>query len=239
MAYDIAKALGYAEPKQAVQTHCKSGRLLFCAHANGVGGMHATFIPEGDVYKLIMRSQLPDAEKFQDWVCDEVLPSIRKHGGYLTPVKTEELLMNPDLIIQMATSLKDERAKRAEAEKQIEAQRPAVVFHASVTASNTVISVADMAKLICQNGFETGEHRLYQWLVDNKYLICRKRWSKSKNRYDNDYMPYQRFIETGLFFVTETVIQCGNEPFVKHTVKITGKGQAYFINKFVPEPELV
>ena len=121
MAYDVAKSLGYAEPKKGVQLHCKSGRLLFCPHANGVGGMQATFISESDVYRLIMNSTLPSAEKFQDWVFDEVLPAIRRHGGYLTPEKTEELLMNPDLIIDMATNLKRERQRRLEAESTVKA----------------------------------------------------------------------------------------------------------------------
>ena len=142
---------------------------------------------------------------------------------------------NPDTVLMLAQNWKEEQQKRLEAEKQIELQRPAVIFRESVTASDTVISVGDLAKLICQNGIETGEKRLYQWLVDNEYLICRKRWSKTKNRYDNDYMPYQRYIEMGVFFVTETVIQGNGEPFVKHTVKITGKGQVYFINKFLLE----
>ena len=120
-----------------------------------------------------------------------------------------------------------------EAKKQLEAQKPAVVFHESVSASNTVITMGDLAKLICQNGIEIGEHRLYSWMVENKFLICRKRWSKSKNRYENDYMPYQRFVEMGLFFVSENVIQGAQEPFIKHTVKIAGKGQAYFVSKFL------
>ena len=133
-----------------------------------------------------------------------------------------------------ALRLAAEQTEKLEAaNKQIESQRPAVVFHDSVTASNTVITVADMAKLICQNVVEMGEHRLYKWFVDNKYLICRQRWSKSRNRYENDYMPYQRFVEMGLFFVAENVIQGANEPFVKHTVKIAGRGQSYFINKFL------
>jgi len=140
---------------------------------------------------------------------------------------------NPETVLKLAQNWAAEQQLRIEAEKKIEEQRPAVVFHESVTASNTVISVADMAKLICQNGVDMGEQRLYKWFVENKYLICRQRWSKTKNRYENDYMPYQRYIEQGLFFVTETVIQGSEKPFVKHTIKITGKGQTYFIDKFL------
>ena len=84
-AKDVATALGYSDTADAIQRHCKSGKKVFCPHKNGMGGTNMVYIPEKDVYRLIMRSNLPNAEQFQDWVCDEVLPSIRKHGGYLTP----------------------------------------------------------------------------------------------------------------------------------------------------------
>lgn len=242
VASDVAKSLGYEKPSNAVSMHCK--RALKQGISDNQGVPHDyNVIPESDVYRLIMRSQLPTAEKFQDWVFDEVLPSIRKTGGYVAASEND----TPELIIARALVVAKEtidrvqkekeqlRAQTVDQEKQIESQRPAVVFHESVSASDTVITVGDLAKLICQNGIEIGEHRLYQWLVENKYLICRKRWSKTKNRYDNDYMPYQKYVEMGLFFVTENVIQGAKEPFVKHTVKITGKGQPYFINKFLLE----
>lgn len=151
------------------------------------------------------------------------MESILKSGGFQVPQSFSEALQ---LAARQAEQIESQQ-------KQIELQRPAVVFHESVTASDTVITVGDLAKLICQNGVDTGEKRLYQWLVDNDYLICRKRWSKARNRYENDYMPYQRYIEMDLFFVSETIIQGSDEPFVRHTVKIKGKGQSYFINKFL------
>ncbi|WP_262894582.1 BRO-N domain-containing protein [Phocaeicola massiliensis] len=107
-AKDVATALGYSDTADAIQRHCKSGKKVFCPHKNGMGGTNMVYIPEKDVYRLIMRSNLPNAEQFQDWVCDEVLPSIRKHGGYLTPDKIEEVLSNPDTIIRLATQLKNE-----------------------------------------------------------------------------------------------------------------------------------
>ena len=107
-AKDVATALGYSDTADAIQRHCKSGKKVFCPHGNGMDGTNMVYIPEKDVYRLIMRSNLPNAEQFQDWVCYEVLPSIRKHGGYLTPDKIEEVLSNPDTIIRLAMQLKNE-----------------------------------------------------------------------------------------------------------------------------------
>lgn len=108
-AKDVAAALGYSDTADATQRHCKSGKKVFHPHENGVGGVNMVYIPEKDVYRLIMRSNLPDAEKFQDWVCEEVLPSIRKHGIYATDVTIEKLLANPDFAIQALQNLKEER----------------------------------------------------------------------------------------------------------------------------------
>jgi len=129
-------------------------------------------------------------------------------------------------------------AKQAEQieyqQKQLADQRPAVVFRDSVTNADTHITVRELSKLICQNGIEIGERRLYDWLVENKYLIRHKRWSKSKNKYENDYYePYQCRVEKGLFFTKETVIGEGNSSFIRPTVYITGIGQIYFIKKFL------
>lgn len=237
-AKDIAAALGYSDTNDAVSRHCKSSKKVFHPHTNGVGGVNLVYIPEKDVYRLIMRSNLPDAEKFQDWICDEVLPSIRKHGMYATDVTIDKLLGDPDFAIQALQSLKTERLKRIEAEAKIEYQAPAVHFAESVTCSNTNILIRDLAKLLCQNGHNIGEIRLYDWMVRNKYLILTKRWSKKKQKYMNDYMPTQKAAELKIFFMSETVITAGEAPFIKHSVKVTGKGQVYFINKFSNQKEI-
>lgn len=125
--------------------------------------------------------------------------------------------------------------KKKEEEKQaiIEETKPAVVFAECVKSAPTNILVRDLAKLITQNGYKIGEIRLYDWMVENKYLICKKRWSKSQQKDVNDYMPTQRTSEMGLFFVSErTITNCGNPTFIKHTCYVTGKGQIYFLNKF-------
>lgn len=117
-ATDIASALGYQRPDVAIVSHCKSGELVYQSHANGVGGTKIKYIKETDVYRLIMKSELESAEKFQDWVCEEVLPSIRKNGAYMTDQTIERALNDPDFLIQLATNLKEEKAKRIQSEKE-------------------------------------------------------------------------------------------------------------------------
>lgn len=224
-ASDVAKALGYSRPADAVTAHCRGSvkrRLI-----DNLGrGQETKFIPEGDVYRLIIRSKLPTAEKFERWVFDEVLPSIRKHGGYLTPEKIEDVLLNPDTIIKLATELKEERAKRMAHEKQIEQDKPKVLFADSVSVSHTSILIGELAKLLQQNGVPMGQNRLFQWLRENGYLIRRK---------GTDYnMPTQRAMEMGLFEVKETVVSHSDgHTSISKTPKVTGKGQIYFINKFL------
>lgn len=145
------------------------------------------------------------------------------------------ILMRSQQILQKRLEASEEKIKKLEVEKQaiIEETKPAVVFTECVKNSPTNILVRDLAKLITQNGFKIGECRLYDWLVEKKYLICHKRWSKSKGKYDNDYTPTQKAAEMFLFFVTENaVMQGGNLAFIKHTCYVTGKGQVYFLNKF-------
>lgn len=109
-AKDVATVLGYADTVNAIKQHCKGVVKRYPLQTAG-GMQQARFITEGDLYRLIANSKLPNAEKFERWVFDEVLPSIRKHGGYLTPEKIEEVLLNPDTIISLANQLKDEQAK--------------------------------------------------------------------------------------------------------------------------------
>jgi prophage antirepressor-like protein len=142
---DVTRALGYKNVNDAVTRHCKGCVKHAVLDNNGVA-QTMNVIPEGDIYRLAAKSELPGAEAFESWIFDEVLPSIRKHGGYLTPAKTEELLMNPDLIIQMATSLKEERQKRLKAETVIEEQAPKVKFYEDVMSSDNLMSITEIAK---------------------------------------------------------------------------------------------
>ena len=183
------------------------------------------FLPENMVYRLGFKANNERAQTFQAKLADEILPAIRKHGGYLTPDKVEEILTDPDSIIRLATQLKEERAKREAAEKVIEEQRPKALFADAVSASKTSILIGALAKLIRQNGVDVGQKRLFEWLRKKGYLI------KSGN---DKNMPTQRSMEQGLFEVKEgSYVDGDGVNRITRTTKVTGKGQLYFVNKFL------
>lgn len=222
VANDVAKALGYVETAKAVRTHCKGVSEMDIPSNGGIQTMK--IIPEGDIYRLVIKSQLPSAEKFESWVFDEVLPSIRKHGVYAV----DELLNDPDLAIKAFTALKEEKERNKALQADNDRMRPKEVFADAVATSHTSILIGDLAKLLKQNGVDIGQKRLFNWMRDNGYLIKRK---------GSDWnMPTQRSMELGLFEVKESTV---NNPDgsvrINKTTKVTGKGQQYFINKFLGE----
>lgn len=224
VASDVAKALGYAIPHKAVQTHCK-GVLKRNIPTNS-GSQEMLVIPEGDIYRLVIKSQLPSAERFESWIFDEVIPSIRKHGMYAR----DELLDNPDLLISVAQELKAERERNKALVAENERMKPKEIFADAVSVSDTSILIGELAKILKQNGIPIGQNRLFEWMRDNGYLIKRK---------GTDYnMPMQKSMEMGLFEIKERTI---NNPDgsvrITKTVLVTGKGQQYFINKFLNEEE--
>ncbi len=223
---DVAKALGYDQPHKAIERHCKKDGGMIHTVIDSLGReQQAKFITEGDLYRLIANSKLPSAEKFESWVFDEVLPTIRKHEAYLTPEKIEEVLSNPDTIIKLATDLKVEREKRFQAESKIQQDKPKVLFAEALEISQNSILVGEMAKLLARNGLEDmGQNRFFKWLRDNGYL------HKHGEQYN---LPTQYSTELGLMEVKTTTL---NNPDgsvrVTKTPKIMVKGQIYFINKF-------
>lgn len=206
---------------------------------NQGGNNQGTWLHE-DLALIFSQWLSPD---FYLW-CNDRIKELLQYGMTATQPTLEQMINNPDLVISLATQLKNEReeklrlaleVEKKEEEKRalIEETKPAVVFTECVTSSSTNILIGDLAKLITQNGYKIGEIRLYEWMVENKFLIRRQRYSKSKNKYVNDYMPTQRAAEMGLFFVKEKPIVSGGSPiFIKHTCYVTGKGQVYFLNKF-------
>ncbi len=184
-----------------------------------------TLINESGVYSLVFSSQLPRAKEFKRWVTAEVLPSIRKHGAYMTEETLEKALTSPDFLIKVATQLKEEKEKRIAAEKQIEIDRPKVVFADAVAVADDSILIGELAKLIRQNGVEMGQNRLFSWLRDNGFLM---KDGASRN------LPTQRAMEMNLFKVKERVISNPDgSQLTTRTTKVTGKGQQYFINRFL------
>jgi anti-repressor protein len=221
---DVAKALGYAIPHKAVQTHCK-GVLKWNIPTNS-GNQDILFITEGDIYRLIMKSKLPKAEEFERWVMEEVLPSIRKNGGYIAGQETlsdEELMAKALLVANNKIAERDKIIEQKQA--RIEQMKPKEIFADAVATSHTSILVGDLAKLICQNGYQIGQKRLFDWLRENNFLI---KCGSSRN------MPQQRFVEQGLFEIKESnLVNPDGSVRITKTTKVTGKGQVYFVNKFL------
>ena len=189
---DIAKALGYKNPRDAILRHCKGVvkrdiGVVTGKRKDGTGviqNIEMSVIPEGDIYRLAAKSELPGAEKFEAWIFDEVLPSIRKIGMYAT----DELLDNPDLLIAAVTKLKEEREGRLEAEKRVKLLEPKAQFYDDVAGSKDAIEMGHVAKVL---GIKRmGRNRLFSLLRDKKVL-------------DKNNIPYQQFVESGYFRILE------------------------------------
>jgi len=190
------------------------------------GGKAPLIITEAGLYSLIMRSRKPEAKAFKRWVTHEVLPAIRKDGGYMV-AKTDE---TPEQTMARAVLIAQATIERQN--KQIEEMRPKAVFADAVSVSKSTILVGDLAKILRQNGFEVGANRLFGILRDQGYLC------KQKGAMWN--MPTQRSMEMGLFVVKETTItHSDGHSSINKTPKVTGKGQIYFINRFCKATQAV
>lgn len=190
------------------------------------GGIQQTnFVNEDGLYDAILDSRKSEARKFRKWVTSEVLPTIRKHGVYATSQTIDNLLADPDNAIKVFQTLKEERRLRQIAEAKIEADASKVLFADAVVGSKSTCLIGELAKIISQNGYPIGQNRLFQWLRDNSYL------GKHGERYN---IPNQQYVEMGLFELKKGV-RSGNDGVMKVTMttKVTGKGQQYFINKFL------
>jgi len=231
VASDVARALGYARPNDAINQHCRYTAKHSIPHPQSVSKtMEVNVIPKGDIFRLAANSELPGAEKFESWIFDEVLVSVEEHGAYMTPETIEKVLLNPDTIINIATQLKASQERVRVLEVARESDKPKVLFADAVSASEGTILIGELAKLLKGNGIEIGQNRLYEWLRRKGYLISRK---------GTDYnAPTQRAMELGLFKVKETAItHSDGHVTVNKTTKVTGKGQQYFIDKFLSSNE--
>lgn len=222
-AADVCKALGYINPRKAVADHVDEGDVTKRDTPTTSGVQTMTFVNESGLYALIFGSKLDSAKAFKKWVTSEVLPAIRKHGVYATPQTIDNLLADPDNAIKVFQTLKEERQLRQIAEAKIEADAPKVLFAESLKAANRSILIGELAKILKQNGYETGQKRLFQYLRDNGYLM---KSGSEKNQ------PTQKSMEMGLFEITvRTVAAPDGLTIAKATTKVTCKGQEYFINK--------
>lgn len=222
---DVAAALGYQNPQRAIRDHVDEEDKGVTEMVTPGGRQAVPIINESGLYSLIMSSKLPGAKRFKRWVTGEVLPSIRKSGLYATEKTVDAILADPDVGIRLLTSLKEERARRQQLESQARENAPKVLFHDAVGASDDTILIRDLAKLLAQNGVPNmGGTRLFSWLRDNGYL-CKE--GKSRN------LPTQRSMEMGLFRVRESVRIQNGDSVTDQTTRVTGKGQQYFIKKFL------
>lgn len=226
---DVATILGYKKPENAIANHVededKTTTLI-----QGTGSNYkskSVIINESGLYSLILSSNLPQAKEFKHWVTSEVLPAIHKHGAYMTPQTIEKALLNPDTIINLATQLKEEQQKRKQLQEENEVMKPKALFADAVTTSKSAILVGQLAKILKQNGIEIGQNRLFAWLRENGYL---------GKRGSNRNVPTQKSVAMGLFKTKETAVTYADgHTTVQITTKVTGKGQQYFINKFLGE----
>jgi anti-repressor protein len=183
-------------------------------------------VNESGLYKVILRSDKPNAKPFTRWVTHEVLPQIRKHGAYVTSSKIEEVMNDPEAWIKLLTSLKEERLAKERLRIQIEHNKPKIIFADAVAVSNTSVLVGELAKILKGNGIEIGQNRLFERLRQEGFLVKRR---------GSDYnTPTQKSMELGLFKTQETAITHSDGRItVSKTAKVTGKGQQYFVNYFL------
>ena len=220
VASDIAKALGYKRPNGAISAHCRYTAKHSIPHPQSkTKTMDVNVIPEGDLYRLITNSELPAAEKFESWIFDEVLPTIRKHGAYMTNDVIERTLTDPDYLIQLATALKEERQARQLAEQTIEKQKPLVDFANQVSDTTDLIDMKTMAKLLKDENLNIGRNRLFEFLRMKGILM-------------KDNQPYQQYVDAGYFKVNEyTYTNSFGQTKTNRQTFVTGKGQLYITKK--------
>ncbi len=207
---DIARALGYARPADAISAHCKGVCVLPTPSAGGV--QNTKFITDGDIYRLIAHSKLPSAERFERWVFDEILPSIRKHGAYMTEDVLEQALASPDFLIELATRLKTEKAKNAQLTVSNQIMQPKAEYFDMLVDRNLLTGIRDTAKElgVRQNDF-------VRFLLDKGYLF---RTKKGKLR------PYATYVDSGLFEMKEFVND--KTGYTDTQTMITPKGKETF-----------
>ena len=213
---DVAQALGYNDTDQALRKHVDDEDKLTRRFDWSGQGRSMTTINESGLYSLVLSSKLPGAKKFKRWVTSEVLPTIRKTGGYQLPKDYPSALR----------ALADTTEKLLAAETENEANKPKVLFADAVSTAKTSILVGELAKLLKQNGVDIGQNRLFGWLRENGFLIRRN---------GTDFnMPTQKSMDLGLFEIKETVVShADGHTSVNKTPKVTGKGQQYFVQRFL------
>ena len=225
VAADVCRALEISNSRMATD-RLDEDEKADVSLTDGSQSRHMTAVTESGLYSLVLGSRKPEAKAFKRWITHDVIPAIRKTGGY---VSDEQQFVNTYLPFADANTkalFGQTLAQLRAANEQLEQQKPKVLFADAVSAAHTSILVGELAKLLKQNGVDIGQHRLFQYLRENGYLIKRR---------GSDYnMPTQYAMERGWFEIKETAITHGDgHTSVNKTPKVTGKGQQYFINLFL------
>ncbi|CAB0684667.1 phage repressor protein/antirepressor Ant [Corynebacterium diphtheriae] len=226
VARDVAVALGYKDATNAIKAHCRGVANHHPIQDRLGRTQKVRVIAEPDLYRLIVGSELDTAQEFERLVFEEILPSIRKHGAYMTPETIEKTLTNPDFIIQLATNLKAEQEKNKALTAKVEEDKPKVLFADAVSTSKTTILIGELAKILRGNGIDIGGTRLFVWMRANGFLVSRKGsdWNS----------PTQKSMDLGIMRLKETtVVHSDGHTSVSKTPKVTGKGQEYFVSRFL------
>ena len=227
---DVCQAIGITNARN-VKSRLDEEDVHLVDTPTAGGTQQITFVTESGLYDVIIRSDSEQAKPFRKWVTSEVLPSIRKHGMYATEATVESMLNDPENAILMLQAYQRERKERLAAQEQVEKleaqaieDKPKIIYADAVQGSTSSCLIGELAKMIAQNGYPIGEKRLFQWLRDNHYLCA---YGERFNQ------PYQQYIEQGLFTMKQNVFSVDGEMRTRNTTKVTGKGQIYFINKFI------
>lgn len=224
---DVTGILGYQNASKALADHVDDEDKLNNVSLSSLGQRGGWLINESGLYSLILSSKLPTAKKFKHWVTSEVLPAIRKHGAYMTPETIEKTLNDPDFIIGLATKLKEEQERSRELAADNLRMKPKEIFADAVSVSEDTILIGALAKILKGNGVDIGQKRLFKWMRDEGYLIKSGRDVNA---------PTQRSMNLGLFKVKErTINNPDGSTRLTRTTLVTGKGQLYFVNKFLQQ----
>lgn len=223
-ATHVANLLGYANASEAIKRHCKNEGVAFHEVPTTSGVQNKKFINEPNLYRLIVKSKLPQAEQFEKWVFEEVLPTIRKHGAYMTDQVLEQAVSNPDFAIGLLTRLKEEKAKLAAAQQKLIQQEPLVTFAEACMQSDKSLKVSEVAKMAAKQGIKIGQKQLFEKI---------REWGLMFKRSTE---PTQKACEMELFEITQGVKKKPNgDPFTWTTTYVTPKGQAYIIDRLKKE----
>ena len=228
---EIAELLGYSNTRDALARHVDAEDKNTVVIPDGnKGNPNQTIINESGLYSLILSSKLPTAKQFKHWITSEVIPAIRRHGIYATPETIDKIINDPNFLITVLTELQKEQTKNKILTAKIAEDKPLTEFAEAVGRSRNAILIGDLARLLNQNGVNTGQNRLFAWLRKNNYLISRKGLSHN--------MPEQWAMDMGLFIVRESVVRFSDgTEHTRRTPMVTGKGQIYFINLFCGSDE--